>query len=75
MSSFLLLTSIQKRLLRYVLSKIDILDADALNVKNLDIAWGTKNVFEFRDTPMRLKVCDRNPSLLKHFKIWLMYIV
>lgn len=56
MASFLLPSSIQKRLLRYALSKIEILDIDALDLKNLDIAWGTKSILEFKDTPLRLKV-------------------
>ena len=56
MASFLLPSSIQKRLLRYALSRLEILDTDALDLEHLDIAWGTKSVLEFRNVGLRLKV-------------------
>lgn len=56
-----------KRLLQYALSRLDILDTDALDLDNLDIAWGKKCVFEFRDVGLRLRVTlslrDATPSL------------
>lgn len=56
MASFLLPTSIQKRLLRYALSRLEILDTDALDLDRLDISWGSKSTLEFRDVGLRLKV-------------------
>ncbi|KFY12311.1 hypothetical protein V492_03953 [Pseudogymnoascus sp. VKM F-4246] len=55
MASFLLPTSIQKRLLRYALSRLELLDTDALDLDRLDISWGSKSTLEFRDVGLRLK--------------------
>lgn len=62
MASFLLPTSIQKRLLRYALSRLELLDTDALDLDRLDISWGSKSTLEFRDVGLRLKVmsCDHS---------------
>lgn len=45
-----------KRLLQYALSRLEILDTDALDLENLDIAWGKNSVFEFKDVGLRLRV-------------------
>jgi len=45
-----------KRLLQYALSRLEILDTDDLDLENLDIAWGKKCVFEFKDIGLRLRV-------------------
>ena len=46
-----------KRLLRYALSRLELLDADALDMDNLDLAFSGRNtVFEFRDVGIKLKV-------------------
>lgn len=45
-----------KRLLRYALSRLELLDADALDMDNLDLALGRNTVFEFRDVGIKLKV-------------------
>jgi autophagy-related protein 2 len=45
-----------KRLLQYALSRLEILDTDALDIKNLDIAWGKNSTFEFKDVGLRLNV-------------------
>lgn len=52
-------SSMPKRLLRYALSRFDVLDADALDLDNLDLAWGMKTVLEFRDVGLRVKVSCR----------------
>ncbi|KAA8564905.1 hypothetical protein EYC84_010675 [Monilinia fructicola] len=44
-----------KRLLQYALSRLEILDTDALDLENLDIAWGKNSTFEFKDVGLRLK--------------------
>jgi autophagy-related protein 2 len=56
LSSFLQAGSYQKRILKYALSRIEILDTDALDLDNLDIAWGRSSTVEFRDVGLRLKV-------------------
>jgi autophagy-related protein 2 len=43
--------------LRYALSKLDLLDTEALDLDKLDLAIGMNSVFEFRDVGIRLKVC------------------
>ncbi|KAI4234598.1 MAG: hypothetical protein LQ349_003676 [Xanthoria aureola] len=45
----------QKRVLRYALSRLDFLDAEQLNLDNLDIAWGKRSVVELRDVGVQLK--------------------
>jgi autophagy-related protein 2 len=55
--SYFQASSMPKRLLQYALSRLDILDTDALNLENLDIAWGKNSTFEFRDVGLHLKVC------------------
>jgi autophagy-related protein 2 len=49
-------SSMPKRLLRYVLTRLDLLDADALDMENLDMAWGRNSVLEFRDVGIKLQV-------------------
>lgn len=55
-------SSMPKRLLRYALSRLELLDADALNIDNLDLALGRNTVFEFRDVGVKLDV--RSPRLV-----------
>lgn len=45
-----------RRLLRYCLSKLELLDAEALDIDNLDFALGMNTVLEFRDVGIKLKV-------------------
>lgn len=49
-------SSMPKRLLRYALSRLELLDAEALDMDNLDFALGRNTVFEFRDVGIRLNV-------------------
>ena len=51
-------SSMPKRLLRYVLTRLDLLDAEALDMENLDLAWGRNTVLEFRDVGIKLQVSD-----------------
>ena len=46
----------QKRILRYALSRLELLDTDDLALDNLDIAWGKKSTVELRDVGVHLKV-------------------
>lgn len=56
MAYFFLPSAFQKRLLRYALSRLEVLDTDALDLENLDIAWGKRSTIELRDVGLRLKV-------------------
>lgn len=49
-------SSMPKRLLQYVLSRLEIVDTDDLDLDNLDIAWGKNTLLEFKDVKLRLKV-------------------
>ncbi|KAL9586190.1 MAG: hypothetical protein Q9212_001061 [Teloschistes hypoglaucus] len=53
--AFFLPSYFQKRILRYALSRIDLLDSDQLNLDNFDIAWGRKSVIELRDVGLQLE--------------------
>ena len=57
-----------KRLLRYCLSKLELLDSDALDMDNLDLALGRNTVFEFRDVGIKLKVCEAQRNTLAVFR-------
>ena len=46
----------QKRILRYALSRLELLDTDALDLEKLDIAWGKRSTVELRDVGLRLTV-------------------
>ncbi|KAI9771088.1 MAG: autophagy- protein 2 [Geoglossum simile] len=54
-ASYLLPSSLQKRLLRYALSQLELLDTEALDLENLDVVWGKRSVVELRDVGLRLK--------------------
>lgn len=45
-----------KRLLRYALARLDLLDSEALDLDNLELALGRNAVFEFRDVGIQLPV-------------------
>ena len=45
----------QKRILRYVLSRIEILDTDALDLEKLEIVWGKTSTIELKDVGIRIE--------------------
>ena len=47
---------VQKRLLRYALARLELLDSDALDLENLDVALGKRSTIELRDVGLRLPV-------------------
>lgn len=49
-------TSMPKKLLRYALGKLELLDAEALDMENLELAIGRQTVFEFKNVGIKLKV-------------------
>ncbi|KEZ40683.1 Autophagy-related protein 2 [Scedosporium apiospermum] len=62
-------SSMPKRLLRYALSRLELLDADALDMDNLDLAIGRNTVFEFRDVGIRLKKLEKILQLPSSFEL------
>jgi autophagy-related protein 2 len=59
MASYFLPSYVQKRLLRYAISRTGFVDADALGLDKLDIKWGQRNKFEFRDVGLHVEVRSR----------------
>jgi len=49
-------SAMSKRLLRFAISKLDILDDSALDLDNVDLAFGLNNTLEFRDVAILTKV-------------------
>ncbi|PKS07693.1 hypothetical protein jhhlp_006301 [Lomentospora prolificans] len=62
-------SSMPKRLLKYALSRLELLDADALNMDNLDLAIGRNTVFEFRDVGIKLKKLEQILKLPSSFEL------
>ena len=54
--TFFLPSFVQKRILRYALSRLELLDTDALNLEKLDIVWGKRSTVELRDVGVHTKV-------------------
>jgi len=54
--SYFIPSSLQKRLLRYALSRLELLDTDALELERLDIEWGRKSSVELKDVGLRKTV-------------------
>lgn len=50
-------STMPKRLLRYALSRLELLEDETLDLENLDFALGRNTTFEFKDVGVRLKVC------------------
>ncbi|KAK0619224.1 hypothetical protein B0T14DRAFT_537101 [Immersiella caudata] len=58
-----------KQLLRFALSRLDMLDAQALDLENLDFALGRNTVLEFRDVGLILQKLERLLELPPNFSI------
>ncbi|KAG9243896.1 hypothetical protein BJ878DRAFT_422546 [Calycina marina] len=69
LQSFLANSSMPKRLLHYALSRLEIIDTDALDLENLEISWGTQNKFEFTDIGLRLKKLESLLQLPSTFEL------
>ena len=50
-------SNISKKLLRYVLSRLELLDSESMDLESLDLAFGLKNSVELRDVRLRVDVC------------------
>ena len=54
--SYFLPSFFQKRILRYALSRLELVDTDDLDLEKLDVTWGKRSTVELRDVGIRLKV-------------------
>lgn len=55
---------VQKRLLRYALSRLELVDTDALDLDALGVRWGQRSSFELRDVGLKLPVRCRHRDRL-----------
>ncbi|KAL2758010.1 hypothetical protein ACRALDRAFT_2100718 [Sodiomyces alcalophilus JCM 7366] len=62
-------SSMPKRLLRYALSRLELLEDETLDLDNLDFALGRNTTFEFRDVGVRLKKLEHMLKLPPSFKL------
>ena len=53
----------QKRVLRYALSRLDVVDTEALDLDSLGIRWGQHSTVELRDVGLKLEVSARDQSV------------
>ena len=53
-------SDIGKKLLRYVLSRFELLDSESMDLEKLDLAVGMRNSVELRHVRLRVDVCYRN---------------
>lgn len=49
---------VQKRLLRYAISRLEIIDTEAIDLDSLGIRWGQRSTFELRELGLRLNVSE-----------------
>jgi hypothetical protein len=47
---------VQKRLLKYALSRVGLVDTEALDLDNLGIRWGQRSTVELRDVGLKAEV-------------------
>ena len=48
--------TLQKRLLRYLLSQLDFLETDDLDLEDLGIRWGQRSVVELKNVGLKTSV-------------------
>lgn len=61
--SYFLPSYLQKRILRYALSQIELLDTDALDLDKLAIGWGRQSTVELRDVGIHSTVGEYIPPV------------
>ncbi|KAK2757631.1 autophagy- protein 2 [Arachnomyces sp. PD_36] len=77
--SYFLPSFFQKRLLRYALSRLELVDTDALDLDSLGIKWGQRSTFELRDVGLRLEklssilslppTCNLTKARIAHLRV------
>jgi autophagy-related protein 2 len=66
--AFFLPWFVQKRLLRYALTRIDLLDLDSVDLDGLGFRWGQKSSMQLQDIDLKVEVC-RSRTL----SFWVIY--
>lgn len=63
MASYFMPSFFQKRLLKYALSRLGLVDTEALDPDNLGIRWGQRSTIELKDIGLKLEVsgCSDHP--------------
>ncbi|KAJ4396090.1 autophagy- protein 2 [Gnomoniopsis smithogilvyi] len=62
-------SAMPKRLLRYAMAKFDIFEDDALDLENLDLGFGFKNLFEFKDVGLKVDKLTKQLALPAEYRI------
>ena len=60
--SYFLFSSFPKRVLRYALSRLEILDSNDVDLDSLDIKWGKSSTVELQGVGLNLEVLIRAAS-------------
>lgn len=58
-----------KRLLRYAMARFDIFEDDALDLENLDLGFGLRNTFEFKDVGLKVEKISKQLGLPPEYRI------
>lgn len=62
--AYFLSSLLQKHVLKYALSRLGLVDTEALDLDNLGIRWGQRSTVELRNIGLKLEVSLRDqPSL------------
>lgn len=78
MASYFMPSFFQKRLLKYALSRLGLVDTEALDPDNLGIRWGQRSTIELKDIGLKLEVSGCSdpplaagrPSVIIERDIW-----
>lgn len=54
--------TLQKRILRYLLSHLDFIETDDIDLENLGITWGQRSIVELKNIGLKTKVGRRSVS-------------
>jgi autophagy-related protein 2 len=65
--------TLQKRLLRYLLSQFDFVETDDLDLENLGVTWGQRSVVELKNIGLktqvrRLRLVGKEPGT--NIRLW-----
>ena len=67
--AFFIPSSLQKRILRYALSRLELLDTKDHNLDDLDIVWGKESSVELRNVGVHLKKLSALLQLPRRYKL------
>ncbi len=73
MASWFVPASLQKQLIRYAISKLEMFED--LDLHNLDYSVGSKSTLEFKDVGLKVKVSSHHPSSLQQFLLLILLLL